>query len=408
MISRRGLLLTGATGLMAKSAYAQGTSDIIRIGVLSDMSGAYADSGGPTSVACTQMAADEFMAAVPGIKVEVFHGDHLNKPDTAVAIARQWFDRDGVDVVTNCNNSAIGLAISNLAHEKNKVNLNTGAASADLTGPACTPNFVHWTYDTWELAHSTGTAAVKAGGDKWFFIAADYAFGHAMQRDLIQWVQNAGGTVLGSVFYPFPGTSDFSSLLVQAQSSGASVVALLNAGADFINCIKQAHEFGLTPPKIRLAGTATFITDIHSLGLEVAQGLTYTECFYWDMNERTRAFTRRVLKRSPKNYPNQEHAGDYAATLHYLKTVKEIGVARARASGVDTVNAMKAMPTDDDAYGPGKIRIDGRHIHPAYLLEAKTPGESHGEWDLLKLVQTTPADEAFRPLKEGHCPLVPT
>ena len=378
----------------------------IRIGVLTDLSGPYSDSAGLTSVICTQLAVDEFMAATPGIKVEVLKADHLNKPDVALGIARQWFDREGVDVITNCNNSAIAIAIANMARDRNKVHLNTGAASADLTGSACTPNLVHWTYDTWEIAHSTGTATVKAGGDKWFFVAADYAFGHAMQRDLTQWVQQAGGQVLGTVFYPFPGTTDFSSYLVQAQSSGATVVGLLNAGADFINCVKQSHEFGLAP-KIRMAGTAAFVTDIHSLGLGTAQGLTYTECFYWDTNDRTRAFTNRVKQRSPDNWPNQIHAGDYAATLHYLKAVQQIGVARAKASGLDAVNAMKAMPTDDDAYGRGQVRADGRHIHPALLLQAKAPAESHGPWDLLKVLETTPTDQAFRPLADGHCPLVP-
>jgi branched-chain amino acid transport system substrate-binding protein len=379
----------------------------IKIGVLTDLSGPYADSAGPTSVICTKLAADEAMAAMPGLKVEIIAADHLNKPDIALNIARQWFDRDGVDAITSCNNSAIAIAVANLARDKNKVQLNTGAASADLTGPGCTPNLVQWTYDTWEIAHSTGIATVKAGGDKWFFVAADYAFGRAMQRDLTQWVELAGGKVLGTVFYPFPSTTDFSSYLLQAQASGANVVGLLNAGADTINCIKQAHEFGIKPPAMRLAATVAFITDIHAIGLEIAQGLTYTECFYWDLNDRTRAFTKRVVQRSPDNWPNQIHAGDYGATLHYLKVVNQIGAARAKASGLDAVNAMKAMPTDDDAYGPGILRIDGRHIHPAYLLQAKTPAESKAPWDCLKLLQTTPTNEAFRPLSEGKCPLVP-
>ncbi len=378
----------------------------IRIGVLTDLSGPYSDTAGATSVACTQLAADQAMAAMPSLRVEVLRADHQNKPDLALSVARQWFDRDGVDVVTNCNNSAIGLAISNLCHQQNKVNLNTGAATVELTGPACNAQTVQWTYDTWEIAHSTGIAAVKAGGTKWFFIAADYAFGHAMEVDLTRWVKQAGGQVLGTVYYPFPGTTDFSSFLVQGQASGANVIGLLNAGGDFVNCIKQAHEFGIKPPAIRLAGTAAFINSIHALGLETAQGLTYTECFYWDLNDRTRAFTKQVLARTPDNYPNQIQAGDYSATTHYLKVVNQLGVARAKASGAETVAAMKAMPTDDDAYGPGLIRIDGRHVHPAYLLQVKSPAESRGGWDLCRVVQTTPAEEAFRPLSEGNCPLV--
>lgn len=378
----------------------------IRIGVLTDLSGPYSDTAGATSVACTQLAADEAMAAMPGLKIEVLRADHQNKPDLALSIARQWFDREGVDVVTNCNNSAIALAISTLCQQRDKVHLNTGAATVELTGPACNANLVQWTYDTWEIAHSTGVATVKAGGTKWFFIAADYAFGHAMEGDLTRWVKQAGGQVVGTVYYPFPGTTDFSSYLVQAQTSGANVIGLLNAGGDFVNCIKQAHEFGIKPPAIRLAGTAAFINSIHALGLETAQGLTYTECFYWDLDDRTRAFTKRAAARTPDNYPNQIQAGDYSATLHYLKAVNQLGVARAKASGSQTVAAMKAMPTDDDAYGPGLIRIDGRKIHPAYLLQVKAPSETRGGWDLCRIVQTTPAAEAFRPLSEGNCPLV--
>ncbi len=407
MISRRQLVQATVAAGLVPAARARAQNATIRIGVLTDLSGPYKDSAGPLSVACTEQAAAEAMAASPGLKVEVLAADHLNKPDVAMSTARRWFDTEGVDVVTNCNNSAIALAISTLARERDKVELNTGAATVDLTGPACSPNLVHWTYDTWEIAHSTGIATVKAGGTKWFLVAADYAFGHTMQADLTRWVTQAGGTVVGTVFYPFPSTTDFSSFLLQAQASGANTVGLLNAGADFANCVKQAHEFGLRAPAVRLAGTAAFISEIHSIGLPTAQGLTYTECFYWDMNDRTRAFTARMAKRLPGAPPTQIQAGDYAATLHYLKAVNQIGVAAAKASGRAAVQAMKAIPTDDDAYGPGQVRIDGRHLHPAYLFRVKTPAESHGGWDLLDLVSTTPGDEAFRPLGEGKCPLVP-
>ena len=402
---RRRLLQAGLAAAAVPLARAHAQPAPIRIGVLTDLSGQYSDTAGLTSIACTQLAVDEAMAASPGLRVEVLRADHQNKPDLALSIARQWFDRDGVDVVTNCNNSAIALAISTLCHDRDKVHLNTGAATVELTGPSCNANLVQWTYDTWEIAHSTGIATVKAGGDKWFFVVADYAFGRAMESDLTHWVRQAGGQVMGAVYYPFPGTTDFSSFLVQGQASGANVIGLLNAGGDFVNCIKQSHEFGIRPPAIRLAGTAAFINSIHALGLETAQGLTYTECFYWDLDDRTRAFTRRAAARTPENYPNQIQAGDYSATLHYLKVVNQMGAARAKASGAEAVAAMKALPTDDDAYGHGLIRIDGRHIHPAYLLQVKAPSESRGGWDLCRVVQTTPTEEAFRPLSEGNCPL---
>ena len=408
LLNRRRLLHTTlAAGALPLVARAQ-PAPTIKIGILTDLSGPYRDTSGMTTVACTQIAIDEAMAALPGLSVQVLTADHQQKPDVALSIARQWFDRDGVDVITNCNNSAIALAISNLAHEKDRVHLNTGAATVDLTGPACNANLVQWTYDTWEIAHSTGIATVKAGGNKWFFITADYAFGHAMEVDLTRWVEQAGGKVVGAVSYPFPATTDFSAYMVQAQASGANVIGLLNAGGDFVNCIKQAHEFGLKPPAVRLAGTAAFINSIHALGLETAQGLTYTECFYWDLNDRTRAFTKRAVARTPDNYPNQIQAGDYSATLHYLKAVRELGAARAKASGRDVVQAMKAMPSDDDAYGPGRIRVDGRHVHPAYLLQVKAPADSTRPWDYCRVVQTTPTEEAFRPLADGKCPLAAT
>jgi branched-chain amino acid transport system substrate-binding protein len=307
-----------------------------------------------------------------------------------------------VDVPT----SSVGLAVAGVAREKNKAYVNSTSATADLTGPACAPTTVHWTYDTWMLAKSTGGAMVKAGGDSWFFVTADYAFGHALERDTTNFAKAAGGRVLGSVRTPFPGTSDFSSFLVQAQASRAKVIGLANAGADTINSIKQAAEFGLTRRGTKLAALLMFINDVHGLGLQAAQGLVCTETFYWDLNDRTRAFTDRVRGSLGGNMPAMSHAGCYAGTLHYLKAMADMGVQAAKASGTEAVNRMKAMPTDDDCFGEGTIRADGRKIHPAYLFEVKTPHESKGPWDYYKLLQTTPAEEAFRPLAEGGCALV--
>jgi branched-chain amino acid transport system substrate-binding protein len=293
-----------------------------------------------------------------------------------------------------------------VAREKNKVAIFSGPATSDITGAQCTPTGIHYTYDTWMLARSNGGATVRAGGDTWFFLTADYAFGHALERDTRRFVEAAGGRVLGAVRTPFPGTTDFSSFLVQAQASRAKVIGLANAGADTQTCVKQAAEFGLTRRGIKLASLLLFINDVHGLGLQTAQGLTCTETFYWDLNEQTRAFTRRIVVRTPNNYPNMIHAGCYSATLHYLKAVADMGVAAAKASGVEAVNRMKAMPTDDEAFGRGTIRPDGRRIIPSYLFEVKSPAESRGPWDYLKLVQTTPAEEAFRPITEGGCALV--
>jgi branched-chain amino acid transport system substrate-binding protein len=324
-----------------------------------------------------------------------------------VNVTRQWFDREGVDCVADVSTSSVALAVNDLVREKNKVHMNASAATSDLTGRACTPNTVHWTYDTWMLANSVGGATVRAGGDTWFFITADYAFGHALERDTANFVRAAGGRVLGSVRTPFPGTTDFSSFLVQAQASGAKVIGLANAGGDTINCVKQAAEFGLNRRGIKLASLLLFITEVHSLSLRTAQGLIVTESFYWDLNDRTRAFTRRLRQQIGAN-PGvaSTHAGTYGATLHYLKAVQDMGVAAAKASGAEAVARMKATPCDDDAFGPGSIRADGRKMHPAYLFEVKGPGESRGPWDYYTLLQTTPAEQAFRPLAEGGCALV--
>ncbi len=404
----RRTLLGGAAALGAlptwqARAQAQNT---IRIGVLNDQSGLYRDVGGPSSVACVRQAIADSGVTARGINVEVLVGDHQNRPDVGSNIARQWMDRDGVDVIVDVPTSSVALAVNTAVRERNKVHLNSGAATSDLTGAQCSPNTIHWTYDTYMLAKSTGAAMVRTGGDTWFFLTADYAFGHALERDTTAFVQGAGGRVLGGVRTPFPGT-DFSGFLVQAQASRAKVIGLANAGGDTINSIKQAAEFGLTRRGVKLAALLMFISDVNSLGLETAQGLVCTETFYWDLNDRTRAFTRRILPNMPNQLrPGMGSAGCYSAALHYLKAVADMGVARAKASGVEAVNRMKAMPTDDDAMGQGSIRPDGRRLQPSYLFEVKSPRESRGPWDYYKLLSTTPAEEAFRPLAEGGCSLV--
>ena len=378
---------------------------LIRIAVLNDQSGPYADDGGPMGVLCARQAVQDF--GDHGFDVEVLVGDHQNKPDIGAGLARQWIDRDGVDVIVDVPTSSVALAVNTVCREKDRAFLNSGGATTDLTGAQCSPTTVHWTYDTWMLSHSTGGAMLKAGGDSWFFITADYVFGQQLERDTANLVTASGGKVMGKVRYPFPDTTDFSALLVQAQASGAKVLGLANAGGDTINCIKQAHEFGLNQT-MRIAALLSSVSQVHAIGLETAQGLRFTESFYWDLNDRTRAFTARVKPKIQKaaQWPNMVSTGNYGSVLHYLKAVAELGPAEAKRSGTAAVTRMKAMPTDDDCFGPGRIREDGRKLHPAYLLEAKKPSESSGNWDLLKVVATTPADEAFRPLKDGGCPMV--
>jgi len=406
-LSRRSLLgSASAAAATLPLARAHAQAPTIRSGVLTDLSGAYQDTTGKTSVVCAQQAVQDF-AASRDLKVEVIAADHQNKADVGVGVARQWFDRDGVDMILDVPNSAVALAVSGVAREKDKVMIASSSATAALTGEQCSPNTVHWTFDTYMLSHSTGGALVKAGGDSWYFVGADYAFGHALADATAEVVTQAGGRVLGTAFYPSPGTTDFSSLMLQAQASGAKVLGFANAGAETVNCIKQAREFGLTQ-SMRLAALLMYATDVHALGLEVAQGLALTETFYWDLNDRSRAFTERVRPKTPSNLPNMDHAGCYAGALHYLKAVADMGTAEAKKSGIAVVERMKAMPTDDDCFGAGTIRADGRKLHPAYLFEAKKPGESKGPWDLLRLVATTPANEAFRPLGDGKCPLVRT
>jgi branched-chain amino acid transport system substrate-binding protein len=416
MLDRRQLLAGGATLAAAaplparaqtRAAPGAPTRDAtIRIGVLADFSGPYRDTSGPTSVVCARQAVEDLGLAARGIQVEVLQADHQNRPDAALALTRRWFDQDGVDMVCEVNNSAIALAVANLAREKDKVQLASGAASSALTGEQCSSNTIQWTYDTWMCANVMGQATVRAGGDSWFFLTADYGFGHQMERDTTRFVQAAGGRVLGQARFPFPGTTDFSSFLLQAQASRAKIVGLASAAADTVNCIKQAHEFGLTRRGQKLAGLIMFTTDIHAIGLEAAQGLVLSEVFYWDLNDRTRAFLNRVRSKTPTNWPNQEHAGTYSAVTHYLKAVAELGAGAAKQSGRAVIERMKAMPTDDDCFGPGEVRADGRKIHPAYLFEVKAPAESRGPWDYYKLAGTVPTAEAFRPIAEGNCPLL--
>jgi branched-chain amino acid transport system substrate-binding protein len=383
---------------MTGAAHAQ-TS--VKLGVLNDRSGVYSDLTGEGSVIAARMAVEDFKAAEKGIKVEVVAADHQNKPDIGASIARQWYDQDGVDVILDVPTSSVALAVNGLAREKNKILINSGGGTSDLTGAQCSPNTVHWTYDTWALANGTGGAMVKRGGDTWFFVTADYAFGHALERDTSALVTKAGGKVVGAVRHPFPG-QDFASFLLQAQSSGAKVIGLANAGGDFTNTMKQAAEFGIVQGGQSLAGLLVFITDVHSLGLQVAQGLVMTEAFYWDQNDQTRAWAKRFGERNGGKMPTMVHAGVYAGALHYLKAVEAL-------KGKDTAKVMakmKEMPTDDPLFGKGRIRQDGRKIHDMYLFEVKKPSESKGPWDLYKQLATIPADQAFRPLNEGGCPLV--
>ena len=400
-IERRPILAaTGATalgGLPWRSARAQ-ASNTIKIGLLSDMSGPYRDINGPVSLAATRLAIQEFGAR--GFQMELISADHQNRPDVALNIARQWYDRDGVDMILNLAASSVALAVAELTREKNKVTIATSTASSDMTGRACTPNSLHWSYDTYMVSKSTGGATVRSGGDTWFFITADYAFGHALERDTANFVRAAGGRVVGQVRTPFPGTTDFSSYLLQAQASRAKVIGLANAGTDTINCVKRAAEFGIMRRGIKLASMLMVLPDVHALGLEAAAGTICTESFYWDLNDRTRSLVRRVHAISGPAAMGMSHAGYYSGTLHYLKAVADVGIQTAKASGAAVVARMKAMPTDDDAFGPGTIRADGRKIHPAYLFEVKRPEESKGPFDYYKLLETTAAGEAFRPLAE--------
>jgi branched-chain amino acid transport system substrate-binding protein len=371
------------------------------IGVLNDMSSVYADFQGPGSIIAAQLAIEDY-AKLSKRKVEVISADHQNKPDIGAAIARRWLDVEGVDLIVDLPNSAVALAVSDIVREKNKVAIGSGAGTALLTGAKCSPNFVHWTYDTWANGHALARGVLAAGGKTWFFVTADYAFGHDLEKQASDEVLASGGKIVGSVRHPL-GAADFSSFLLQAQASGAQVVALANAGGDTTNSIKQAAEFRIGA-KQRIVSLIFDLQSVPALGLNVAQGLVGINAFYWDMNDQTRAWSKRFQQRHPKKMmPNHMHAGVYAAVLHYLKAVDKVG---SPANGAAVVAAMKAMPTDDPLFGKGIIRVDGRKIHPMYLLQVKTPAESKSEWDVFKIIGTIPADKAFRPLNEGGCPLV--
>ena len=378
----------------------------VKIGVLSDMSGLYADIGGPGSVVAAQMAVQDFNPASHHMKVDIVSADHQNKPDIGSAIARRWFDTDHVNAIVDVPNSGVALAVSNVTREKNGVFLISGAGDSDLTNRQCSPNSVHLTYDTWALAHGTGSAIVRRGGKTWFFITADYAFGHALERDTSAVVEAAGGKVLGAVRAPL-NTADFSSYLLQAQGSKAQVIGLANAGGDTINAVKQAHEFGIVDRGQRLAGLLVFLTDVHALGLQAAQGLTLTTAFYWDLNDKTRAFAKRFAALDGGKYPTMVHAGVYSSVLHYLEAVSKTGSA---TDGAKVVETMKSTRYDDPLFGDTVVRQDGRAVHAMYLVEVKKPSESKGPYDYFKVLETIPPDQAFRPLAEerGICSLVKT
>jgi branched-chain amino acid transport system substrate-binding protein len=397
-------LLVGIAGLaFSLSAYDAGAQQPapLKLGVLTDMSSLYADIAGPGSVAAAKMAVEDFLAGPHRMKrsIEVVSGDHMNKADVGASLAREWIDRDGVDAIVDTPNSAVALAVRNVVQQNNRVLLVSGASSSDLTGKSCSPNLVHWTYDTYALATGVARAVVESGGKTWFTLTADYAFGYAMEQDIKNVVQKAGGSVVGGVRTPI-NSQDFSSFLLQAQASKAQVVGLINAGGDTINSIKQSVEFGIAAGGQRVVATVLYLSDVHSLGLKVAQGLQFTEAFYWDMNESTRAWSKRFAPRNRDRYPTAMQAGVYGAVLHYLRAVDALA---SSTDGKAVVNKMKELPTDDALFGKGTIRADGRKLHNMYLFEVKKPDESKYPWDYYKLIKTIPPEEAWRPLGEGGC-----
>jgi branched-chain amino acid transport system substrate-binding protein len=397
-------LLLGTALSFAATSFALAQDKTVKIGALSDQSGLYADLGGPGSTLAAQMAVEDSGLTAKGWKIDIISGDHQNKPDVGVNIARQWFDVDKVDIIVDVPNSGVALAVNNIVKEKNGVYINSGAATSDLTNAQCSPNTVHWTYDTYMLAHGTGQALVKAGGDSWFFLTADYAFGAALERDTTAVITANGGKVVGGVKHPL-NTADFSSFLLQAQASKAKVIGLANAGGDTTNSIKQAAEFGIVKGGQKLAALLLFITDVKAIGLETAQGLSFTETFYWDRNDESRAFAKRFSARMKNGAePTMVHAGVYSGVIHYLKALEALGANPH--DGVKVVEKMKSIPTDDPLFGKGEIQPNGRKIHPAYLFEVKKPSESKGPWDFYKLVASVPGDQAFTPLSESKCAML--
>ena len=397
-------LLIGTALSLASASFASAQDKTVKIGALSDQSGRYAELGGPGSTLAAQMAAEDSGLTAKGWKIDIISGDHQNKPDIGTAIARQWFDVDKVDAIVDVPNSGVALAVNNVIKEKNGVYINSGAATSDLTNAQCSPNTVHWTYDTYMLAHTTGQALVKAGGDSWFFLTADYAFGAALERDTTAVILANGGKIVGGVKHPL-NTSDFSSFLLQAQSSKAKIIGLANAGGDTTNAIKQAAEFGIVKGGQKLAALLLFLTDVKAIGLETAQGLNFTETFYWDLNDQTRAFSKKFAARMKNSAPpTMVQAGVYSGLLHYFKALDALG--GNPHDGVKVVEKMKSMPTDDPLFGKGEIQPNGRTIHSAYLFEVKKPSESKGPWDFYKLIGTVPGDQAFTPLAESKCPML--
>jgi branched-chain amino acid transport system substrate-binding protein len=406
-ISRRAALAVSGAAAVAPLRRARAADrPIIRIGVLTDLNGPNSNGTGEGSVVATKLAVEDFMRLHPDIDVQVLVADYQSKPDIAQSIARDWFDRQGVDFISNVNNSSAALAIATLVREKDKAAIFTTPASSDLTGKACSPNHVQWTYDTYSLGSCTGKAIVAEGGDTWFFIAADYTFGKLLASDTARAVTSVGGKIVGQISHPFPDTTDFSTFLLQAQASGAKVIGLANSGENTVNCVKQAAEFGIAKRGQKLAALLLTIPDVHGIGLATAQGLLLTEAWYWDMNDQTRAFAKRYAPRMGGKMPNMLQAGDFSAITHTLKAMQAMGVAKAKASGKALIAQMKAMPVEDEAYGKGSIRADGRVMNPMYLFQVKSPAESRYPWDYYRLVRTVSAEDAFRPLHDGGCPMV--
>ena len=396
--------LLGTAMALSVASMASADDKVVKIGVLSDQSGLYADLAGPGSTLAAQMAIEDSGLKAKGWTIDLISGDHQNKPDIGTTIARQWFDVDKVDTIVDVPNSGVALAVNNVVKEKNGVYINSGAATSDLTNAQCTPNTVRWTYDTYMLAHATGQALVKAGGDTWFFLTADYAFGAALERDTTAVITANGGKVVGGVKHPL-NTADFSSFLLQAQASKAKIIGLANAGGDTTNSIKQAAEFGIVKGGQKLAALLLFLTDVKAIGLETAQGLNFTETFYWDLNDKTRAFSKRFSEKMKSGAPpTMVQAGVYAGLLHYFKALEALG--GNPHDGAKVVAKMKTIPTDDPLFGKGEVEANGRVTHDAYLFEVKKPSESKGPWDFYKLVGTVPGNQAFTPLDKSTCALL--